>query len=82
MREKTIILKEVVKGYRQGDTIINALDGVNLEIDKGIMAAIIGPSGSRKTTLLNMLGALDKPTSGEVYINGVNIGNLKEGEYI
>lgn len=80
MSEKTIILREVVKEYRQGDTIIKALDGVNLEVDKGIMAAIIGPSGSGKTTLLNMLGALDKPTSGEVYIDGVNIGNLKEDE--
>ncbi len=80
MSEKTIILREVVKEYGQGGTIIKALDGVNLEVDKGVMAAVIGTSGSGKTTLLNMLGALDNPTSGEVHIDGVNIGNLKESE--
>jgi len=56
---------------------VRALDGVDLDIHTGEFVAIIGSSGSGKSTLMNMLGALDQPTSGEVKINGENIGRLK-----
>jgi len=80
MNEKTIVLKDVVKEYVQGNNVIKALNGADLEVERGVMAVVIGPSGSGKTTLLNMLGALDRPTSGEVHIDGVDINGLSEKE--
>jgi len=60
-----------------GQTEVRALDGVDLDIFEGEFVAIIGSSGSGKSTLMNMLGALDQPTSGDVTINGENIGVMK-----
>ena len=60
-----------------GKTEVRALDGVDLDIFEGEFVAIIGSSGSGKSTLMNMLGALDQPTSGQVMINGENIGAMK-----
>ena len=59
-----------------------AVDKLDLEIKQGEFVAVMGPSGSGKTTLLNMLGGIDKPTSGDVFVNGVNIGKLSENERI
>ena len=56
------------KYYGKGDTMVKALDGVDLEIERGKFTAIIGTSGSGKSTLLNMLGGLDTPTAGSVRI--------------
>lgn len=58
-------------------SVVHALNGVNLKIYKGDMVAIVGPSGSGKSTLLNMLGLLDKPSSGQIYLNDQNVANLK-----
>ncbi|MBD3228978.1 MAG: ATP-binding cassette domain-containing protein [Candidatus Lokiarchaeota archaeon] len=68
------------KRYRLGDLYIYALRDINLEIEKGAIVSIMGPSGSGKTTLLNIIGCLDNPTSGEVYISGLNITEMGSKE--
>lgn len=70
------------RAYQDGDNLIMAVDGINLEIKKGEFTAIVGPSGSGKTTLLNMIGGLDKPTGGEVLIDGNHIQALSDNEMI
>jgi len=67
---------ELRKVYKVGETTINAVDGLDLEIGKGEFLSIMGPSGSGKTTLLHLLGCLDVPTSGSVNIDGVETGSL------
>ena len=68
------------KHYENGATIVHALDGVDLEIEKGEFVAVVGSSGSGKSTLLHMLGGLDSPTSGRVMVDGKEISTLKEEE--
>jgi putative ABC transport system ATP-binding protein len=70
------------KIYDANKISIHALKDINLEIEKGEFTAIVGPSGSGKTTLLNMIGGLDSPTSGKVFINNIDISNLKPDELI
>ncbi|MBO4320106.1 MAG: ABC transporter ATP-binding protein [Treponema sp.] len=72
--------KDLTKIYGKGENSVHALDGVNLEVNKGEFLAIVGTSGSGKSTLLHMLGGLDRPSSGEVLINGMNIFTLKDDE--
>ncbi len=73
----TIIQMEgLAREYEMGGSKINALDGVDLEIERGEYVSIVGPSGSGKTTLFNMIGGLDRPTRGVVYIDGVDISKL------
>ena len=66
----------VTKVYRQGTIDVQALRGLDLRIDRGEFAAICGPSGSGKTTALNLMGALDKPTSGTIRLEGQELGTL------
>lgn len=68
------------KTYRQGDQDIKALDHVSIEIAKGGFVCLSAPSGGGKTTLLNAIGGLDIPDSGEVYIAGERVDNLSKGE--
>ena len=68
------------KYYTTGENIVKALDGVNLEIQKGEFLAIVGTSGSGKSTLLNMLGGLDNPTSGVVIVDGQDISKMSRDE--
>ena len=68
-----IDLDEVSKRYRIGDVEVTALDGINLHVDEAAFVAIVGPSGCGKTTLLNMIGALDTPTSGSIQVRGVDV---------
>ncbi|WP_311080019.1 ABC transporter ATP-binding protein [Paenibacillus polymyxa] len=68
------------KHYGNGDTAVHALDGVNLEVESGEFVAIVGTSGSDKSTLLHMLGGLDRPTSGSVTIDAKDISSLKDEE--
>jgi len=71
---------DLCKTYRQGDEDIKALDHVNLEIESGGFVCLSAPSGGGKTTLLNAIGGLDSPDSGEVWIAGRRIDNLSKGE--
>jgi len=71
-------LDKVSKIYKMGGTEVAALDKVTLSIARGEAISIMGPSGSGKTTLLNMLGALGKPTSGDIFIDGVKISEVPE----
>jgi putative ABC transport system ATP-binding protein len=68
--------KDLVKTYTMGDQRLNALDGVHLDIRRGEYISIMGPSGSGKSTLFNMVGGLDKPTSGTVFIDEVDMAQL------
>ena len=71
---------DVQKVYRMGKIEVRALDGVNLKINRGEYISIMGPSGSGKSTLFNMMGGLDKPTSGKVYVDDVDIAELDPSE--
>ena len=76
-----LITEELVKIFSQGTPLeVHALQGVNLEIEKGEIVAIMGPSGCGKTTLLNMIGGLDKPTSGKVWIGNEEITGYSDHE--
>ena len=75
-KETIVELKDVKKNYRQGSLDVPALRGLNLTINKGEFSAICGPSGSGKTTTLNLIGALDKPSSGSVLLEGKDLGTL------
>lgn len=72
-----LITRNLKKYYGSGENQVKALDGVNLFVERGEFVAVVGTSGSGKSTLLHMLGGLDRPTSGEVYVDDKNIGKLK-----
>ncbi|WP_322873855.1 ABC transporter ATP-binding protein [Arcobacter caeni] len=79
--KKTIIeFKNIVKTYGIGDAKTYALNGVNLSIKEGEFVAIMGASGSGKSTAMNMIGCLDKPSSGEYLFNGINVENLNRNQ--
>ncbi len=73
-------LDNVKKSYHQGSVEVMALRGVNLAVETGEFTALCGPSGSGKTTALNLIGALDRPTSGHVRLEGVDLGGLTRRE--
>lgn len=73
-------LDEVTKSYRVGDMDITAIDRVSLHVDESAFVVILGPSGCGKTTLLNMIGALDTPTSGSVRIGGTDLSHASKRE--
>lgn len=75
-----LITKELKKYYGTGDSMVKALDGINLSIDKGEFVSIVGSSGSGKSTLLHMLGGLDIPTSGKVMVDGIDLSELSKDE--
>ena len=75
---KVIILKDLYKTYHSSEVEVHALNGMNLNFERGEFTAIVGPSGSGKTTLLNIIGGLDSPDKGDVIINNKSIINLKE----
>lgn len=71
-------VEQLCKTYGTGNTLVKAVDDVSFTVNKGEFVAIVGPSGSGKSTLLHILGAVDKPTSGKVFVNGEDICNLNE----
>ena len=73
-----VVAKNLTKIYGSGTNKVEALKGVNLNVQQGEFIAVLGPSGSGKTTLLNMLGALDRPTRGQVFIDNVETSRVAE----
>jgi len=78
--EYTVRTRDVVKEYQMGKVTVRALDGVTLDIKRGEYVSIMGPSGSGKSTLFNMIGGLDKPTSGSVFIDETDMAQLDASE--
>lgn len=68
-------LKDVKKTYQMGEITIHAVDGIDFAIDKGEFVVIVGPSGAGKTTVLNILGGMDKATSGQVWVDGTDVAS-------
>ncbi len=77
-----IKVKDLHKIYGKGSTAVHALKGINMEVEPGEFVAIMGRSGSGKSTLMHLLGLLDTPTSGEIYIENMNISKLPEKEKV
>ena len=77
-----IKIENITKVYTETEVDVHAVNGIDLEFEKGEFAAIVGPSGSGKTTLLNILGGLDNPTSGKITINNTDISNLSGSQLI
>jgi putative ABC transport system ATP-binding protein len=80
MNNKIIELKDIKKVYQMDEVEVKALNNVDLKINKNEFVAIMGPSGSGKSTLLHMIGCLDRPSSGKIFINGVDISKLNDSE--
>jgi putative ABC transport system ATP-binding protein len=79
--EQAIIsCKDLTKVYKMGDQEVHALAGVTLQIMPGEFVAIMGPSGSGKSSLMNLIGALDRPTAGEMWINGKALSQMSRDE--
>jgi putative ABC transport system ATP-binding protein len=75
-----VAARDVTRRYGEGDTAVDALRGVGLDVAEGKLTAVMGPSGSGKSTLMHILAALDRPTSGEVWIAGTKLGELNDTE--
>jgi len=71
---------EIHRRYGEGDTAVDALVSVSLDVEQGKLTAVMGPSGSGKSTLMHILAALDRPTSGSVWIAGTQLGDLSDTE--
>ena len=75
-----IDLQNIYKIYEMGDEEVRANDGISLSIERGEMTAIVGKSGSGKSTLMNIIGALDVPTSGTYHLEGENVGEMTDNQ--
>jgi len=80
MNNAVIKTENLEKTYGNSSVKTHALKGVSIEIPKGTFSCIIGPSGHGKSTLLHLIGGLDKPTNGKVFINGISISELNDGK--
>jgi putative ABC transport system ATP-binding protein len=80
LSEYTVRTIDVKRVYKMGDTEVHALRGVTMSVNRGEYISIMGPSGSGKSTLFNMIGGLDKPSTGKVYIDEVDIAQLDSYE--
>lgn len=79
-KQVVIELRNVARRYYMGDQVVNALDGVDIEFERNEYIAIVGASGSGKSTMMNIIGCLDKPTEGEYWLEGQNVSNMPESE--
>jgi putative ABC transport system ATP-binding protein len=75
-----VAARDITRRFGEGDTAVDALRGVSLEVEQGKLTAVMGPSGSGKSTLMHILAALDRPTSGEIWIAGTKLGELNDTE--
>jgi putative ABC transport system ATP-binding protein len=80
MTDPVIVTKELNKSYGKADTIVYAVRDINVSINKGEYVAIIGPSGSGKSTFMNLIGCLDLPTSGQIFIENIDVSQLTENQ--
>lgn len=80
MKKPIISLKDVTKTYYVGEQKFNAIDDIDLEINRGELVVILGPSGAGKSTLLNLIGGMDSPTKGEILVDGENISGYRENQ--
>lgn len=81
-KDIVVQLRNVVKTYRYGKQYVQALRGIDLDVQRGEIVCIVGPSGSGKTTLLNIIGGLDKADIGKVIVDGIDICSLGERELV
>jgi len=79
-KDAVILAKDLTKVYKMGDIEVHALRGLSTEIYRGEVVSIMGPSGSGKSTLMNIIGALDIPTSGEYYLDGERVSDLRDDQ--
>jgi putative ABC transport system ATP-binding protein len=77
-RASSITVRNLKRTFKLGDTLVRAVDGLNIDVAEGEFLCLMGPSGSGKTTLLNMIGGLDRPDEGEIVVNGQTITALDE----
>ncbi len=80
MRDKIVIVKDVTKEYIMGEVTVKAADGMSFDIGQGEFVVVLGPSGSGKSTVLNIVGGMDRPTSGEVWVDGKDIAQIPDKE--
>ncbi|MGE5455617.1 MAG: ABC transporter ATP-binding protein [Ignavibacteriales bacterium] len=73
-------VQDLTKTYGKGNTLVKALDKINFTVEKGEFVAIVGASGSGKSTLLHLLGGVDHPTSGKIFVNGIDVYKLNEND--
>ena len=78
--DAVVVAHEITRRYGEGDTAVDALQGVSLDVAPGKLTAVMGPSGSGKSTLMHILAGLDKPTSGTVSVSGTEITKLKDSD--
>ena len=78
--EHLIEFKDIYKIYQMGEETVHALDGVSLAIDPGEFVAIVGQSGSGKSTAMNIIGCLDVPTSGTYHLGGVDVSTMEDDQ--
>ena len=78
MNNTIIEIRNLRKDYHVGEVTVHALRGVDLKITEGEFVAIMGASGSGKSTMLNILGCLDKPTSGDYLLDGINVNTMNK----
>src|SRR5919201_2312474 len=78
--DAVVAARDLCRVYGSGETSVQALRNVSLDVGRGRLTAVMGPSGSGKSTLMHLLAGLDRPTSGDVYIDGTNISKLGDTE--
>jgi putative ABC transport system ATP-binding protein len=80
MEKPLVVVKDVVKEYVMGEVLVKATNNMSFTVEKGEFVVVLGPSGSGKSTILNIIGGMDRPTSGEVWVDGENIADSTDQE--